>query len=397
MRKVRIRLLYITTAPTTFVFFRGLFGFMKSRGFEVHCLSSAGPYLDDLADEEKVAVHAVKMRRRITPIRDLFALFALYRTIRRIKPHIVHSHTPKGGVLGMIASWLARVQIRIYHNHGLPFLTAKGFRRLLLRWSEKLAFKLSVQGLCVSRSVREIIVGDGVCAAGKVKVLHNGSFAGVEAENRFNPEKIGAEVRKEVRLRLGIPAGSLVIGFVGRIVRAKGIVELSEAWDHLREEFPFLYLLLVGRIEDKEPVPTPVMNKLKLDARVRLTGRVWDVENLYAAIDILASPSYREGFGMVVSEAAAMRLPVVATRIPGSIDSVVDGQTGILVPPGDSIALRDALIRLISDPALRARMGEEGRKRILEKFHPEDIYMALFLEYKQLLSNRGISIAESVR
>jgi glycosyltransferase involved in cell wall biosynthesis len=176
-----------------------------------------------------------------------------------------------------------------------------------------------------------------------------------------------------------------VLGFAGRIVRDKGLIELDAAWRMLREEFPDLQLLLAGEFEPQDPIPADVEARLRGDPRIHLAGLVPDMPRFYKAIDVLALPTYREGFGTVLLEAAAMALPVVATRIPGCVDAVRDGETGTLVPSHDAAALADAVRAYLRDPELRRRHGDAGRRRALRDFRPEAMWEALYQEYVRLL------------
>ncbi|MBA2670743.1 MAG: glycosyltransferase, partial [Gemmatimonadetes bacterium] len=276
---------------------------MQERGFEVHAVSSPGEELHAFGREQGVPVSAVTMERRITPLRDMVALALIYRVLRRVRPTVVHTHTPKGGLLGMIAAWLARTPVRVYHLRGLPLLSATGTKRLLLRWADQLACRLAHQVICVSHSIRDEAIQEGLCPPEKIKVLLGGSGNGVDATGRFHPERLAKDVRCATRRHLGIPAAATVIGFVGRIVRDKGIVELAEAWERLREEHPQARLLLVGPFEPQDPVPTEIDARLREDPRVHLAGTDWNTPPLYAAMDLVVLPTYREGFPNVPLEA----------------------------------------------------------------------------------------------
>lgn len=389
MQKI-VKLLQITTVPETLNFLKGQTGYMKARGFEVHALSSPGEFLTEFAASEQVSVHAVKMHRRITPLQDIYAIFQLWLHLLQIRPQIVHAHTPKGGLVGTISAWLAGVPVRIYHIRGLPFMTATGYKRLLLRWSEKVSCLLANQVLCVSHSIREVAVAE-ICPADKVKVLLGGSGNGVDASGKFNPAQVSEHTRQEIRKKYGIPAEALVVGFVGRIVRDKGIAELVAAWQTLRAEFPNLHLLMVGSFEPQDAVSPDVENLLTSDARIHLTGIVYNTAPVYAAMDILTLPTYREGLPNVPLEAAAMELPVVATLIPGCIDAVQNGVTGTLVPPRNAEALADAIRMYLNDSELRRQHGQVGRDRVLQEFRQEAIWEAVYQEYLQLLQQQGLS------
>jgi glycosyltransferase involved in cell wall biosynthesis len=386
-----MRLLHVTTVSMSLTFLRGQIRFMSERGLRVHVVSSAGAELVDIAEAEGATTAAVDMPRRITPLRDLRAVAALAAQIRATRPAIVHAHTPKGGLLGMMAAWLCRVPVRIYHMRGLPLTGATGWKRLLLIATERLACSLAHQVLCVSHSVRGEAVDAGICAPDRIRVLLGGSGNGVDASERFDPAAQGERVRRDVRARFGIPPDAVVIGFVGRIVRDKGIVELADAWQELRQLHPEAHLLMVGPIEPQDPLPAGTEDVLRLDPRVHLAGMDWNTAPLYAAMDLVALPTYREGFPNVPLEAASMGLPVVATRIPGCVDAVADNETGLLVPARDVAALRAALTTYLSDARLRSEHGRAGRQRMLRDFHPQRIWLALLKEYQQLLQARGLS------
>jgi glycosyltransferase involved in cell wall biosynthesis len=250
-----VRLVHITTVPETFIFLRGQVTYMKDRGFEVIAISSPGPDLAVFSEGEGYRAYPVDMPRRITPLRDLRAVYQTWRLLKRIRPHIVHSHTPKGGLIGMLGARLAGAPVRIYHVRGLPLETAQGMKRRLLSLSERVSCRLAHQVLCVSPSLRKLVTEEFcTCPSEKVKVLGRGSGNGVDAMDRFNPEHLDPDTRREMRRRLGIPEEARVIGYVGRIVRDKGIEELAGAWKSLRENYPDLHLLMAGYLEPEDPV-----------------------------------------------------------------------------------------------------------------------------------------------
>ena len=286
----------------------------------------------------------------------------------------------------MIAAWLARVPVRVYHMRGLPFVTATGLRRRLLRGTERVSCGLAHRVLAVSRSMRSIAIEEGFCEKDKVRVLLGGSGNGVDATGRFVPQPLAT--RLETRAKMKIPADALVIGFVGRLVRDKGVVELASAWSHLREGLPSLHLLLAGSQDREDAAPAEVLVALRADPRAHFVGHSKDMPRLYAAMDVVALPTYREGFPNVALEAAAMGLPIVLTSVPGCIDAVQDGVTGTFVPPREVRALEVALSRYLEDPSLRARHGEAGRRRVLAEFRREAIWEAIASEYRTLLEHR---------
>jgi glycosyltransferase involved in cell wall biosynthesis len=382
----------MTVPESLFFFLRGQVEFMRARGFETYGVASPGEYLDRFAARDRVDVTAVEMPRQITPFKDLVAVAGVWRALRKYRPDIVQAGTPKGGLLGMIAASLARVPVRIYHIRGLPLMTATGSRRHLLWWSEKISCGLASHVLCVSHSVREVVVEEGLCPADKIETLRFGSGNGVDGEGRFNPNRFSPDTRQSIRKQTGIPEDAVVIGFIGRLIKKKGIAELMEAWDRIRDDYPNVHLLCVGPFEERADAVDPdVRKRMETDPRIHLVDWVDDSPPYYTALDLFVFPTYyHEGFANVPLEAGAMGLPVVATRLAGVLDSIQDGVTGTLVPPQDSVALTAAIRKYLDDPEMRRRHGAAGRERVMRDFRPELIWDALYKTYLRLLEKHGL-------
>jgi glycosyltransferase involved in cell wall biosynthesis len=382
------QVLHVVTVPMTLEFMAGQAAFMRERNVSLSFVSSAGREQQAFAEREKVHVHSVEMSRRITPLRDLLSIVRLLRVIRRTRPAIVHAHTPKAGLVAMVASRLGGVPVRIYQLHGLAYETATGLSRGLQMTAERLACSLATRVLSVSNSVRERVALDGVCDQRKVTVIANGSIGGIDAELAFNPDRMPAAGHR-LRASLGIPASTLVIGFVGRLARDKGIETLWQAWLRLRAEVPLAHLLVVGPADfarRDQSVPGEVMIGLECDPRVHVVGAIprEGLPEYYAAMDVLCLPTYREGFPVTVLEAGAMGLPCVATRVTGCIDAVIAGTTGQLVTPGDADALYAALLAYAKDAGLRSSHGIAARARVRSQFNPQQVWLALQREYAVL-------------
>lgn len=382
-----MRLLHVTTVPLSLSFLRGQIAYMQARGIEVHLVSSPGARPPALHEAEDVPVHLITMIRAIDPLRDLLACGALYRTIRRLRPTIVHAHTPKAGMLAMLAATCAGVPLRIYHMRGLALCGASGARRMLLSSAEWITCVLAHRVIAVSHSLRDTAIQYRISPPRKIRVLHHGSGQGVDAEGRFNPARLPSSVHGQKRGRLGIPATARVIGFVGRMVPDKGIGDLVRIWSRLRREYPDLHLLMVGPFEREHPLRPEIAQALRRDARVHLPGLDWNTPEWYAAMDVVVLPSYREGFPNVALEAAAMELPIVASRVVGSTDAVRDGETGRLVPSGDLDALCAAVRTYLDSPDLRASHGRAARARVLQQFRPVDVWAEIYREYLTLLQS----------
>jgi glycosyltransferase involved in cell wall biosynthesis len=378
----------------TLGFLRGQAAFLRAHGIEVAAVASPGVLLAQFGTTEGVACFAVPMARAITPLSDAVSLLRLWRIFRRLRPDVVDAHTPKGGLLGVTAAWLARVPARVYHLHGLRFETATGMRRRVLRAADAISARLATRVLCVSRSLAEAAAAESVAPRSKLHVLGPGSINGVDA-TRFRPPDRSARVA--ARAELGIPADARVVGFVGRRALEKGIVELAEAWRSLRDELPDAWLVILGPEEPTDPIPGRVAAALAADPRVRTFDFDGDTTKYYRAMDVFVLPTYREGFGVVTLEAAATGLPVVATRVTGCVDAVEDGVTGTLVPPRDAGAIVAALRAYLTDPALAKSHGEAGRARVLRQFDQERIWAALRDEYLALAGRGGSARADPGR
>lgn len=386
------RLLHVTTVPDSLIFLDGQIDFMKRHGFEVSIASSPGPFLFEFGRRAGVDVYPIDMPRRITPVSDAQSLSQLYGAIRKIQPHIVHGHTPKAGLLAMLAALAAGTPLRLYHMRGLLLITATGFRRQLFANAERLTCAIAHHVFCNSHSLRQTAIRERLSDPRKLEVLLAGSGNGVDSSGRFDPDGLPADAKLSMRRELGIPADALVVGFVGRLVGDKGIRELVRAWQNVRGRVPAAHLVIVGPYEPRDPVSAEDKKLLETDPRIHMLGFRKDLPRLYAATDVVVLPTYREGFPNVLLEAQSMRIPVVSTRVEGCVDAVDDGVTGVLVPPRDAIGLEDALVRYLEDRSLRMEHGNAGRRRVLTLFARERIWEAMRARYESLLAERASAV-----
>jgi glycosyltransferase involved in cell wall biosynthesis len=379
----RPRLLVAITDPMSTLLLRGQLAYARAAGYDVTLVSGPGERARRLAEEEGVALAEVPMERELSPLRDLASLWRLVRLVRRLRPDLVNAGTAKAGLLVTLAAWLNRVPGRVYTMRGLRLETGRGPFRRVLWMVERLTCAMAHRVVCVSPSLRARALELGVVRADKTRVMGGGSSNGVHLE-RFGPAA-NAAAAERLRRELGLEgAEGPVLGFVGRLVRDKGVQELAEAWAELRGEFPGARLLVVGPAESGDRVPPEVLRALREDPRVAWTGMVADPAPYYLLVDVLVLPSYREGFPNVVLEAAASGLPVVTTSVPGCVDAVVDGATGAHVPAGDARALAGALRRYLGDPGLRRAHGLAARARVEAEFRRERIWEGLVGLYREL-------------
>ncbi len=390
--KMGITLVHVVTVPVTLKhLLRDQMAYMAKKGLQVVAISSPGPILDELASQDNLDVHAVPMSRVISPFADVVALWRLFRIFRKIRPAIVHGSTAKAAVLAMTAATLARVPIRFYTVRGLMTETRTGSARFLLKAVEWWTCFLSDRVFPVSRSVASALLEQGLCSPRKMRLLGQGSSNGVDAEDRFNRGRINQSDSHELRKRLGISDDAFVIGFVGRIVKDKGVEDFIQAWQQLKDRHN-CFLLIIGHTEPQDPVCATVLEVLENDPRIATIAAVenTDMPYYYSIMDLLVLPSYREGFPNVVLEAAAMEVPTVATKATGCVDAVKDGETGTLVSPKDALALAQAIQAYVEDKELLLKHGRAARRRVLSDFRQTAIWEALHQEYMLQLARKGL-------
>lgn len=321
------------------------------------------------------------IERKPSPWMDMLILFQLFKLFRRERFDIVHSIMPKTGMLAMLAAWLAFVPVRIHAFTGQVWVTKHGVQRIFLKWFDKLIGSFATCVLADSPSQRDFLVNEGVLLPGKGKVIGVGSICGVDPL-RFHPDT-GA--RQTARHDLGIAQDAKAVLFVGRLNRDKGVLDLATAFDTISKNHSDVVLLLVGTEED---VPFSSIEEICSAERDRLhyVSFTATPQHYMAAADIFCLPSYREGFGMTIIEAAACGIPAVASRIYGITDAVEEDKTGLLFPAGDVAALTQALLKLLEDRDLRQQMGEAARVRALALFPSRKITDEMLALYGRLLS-----------
>jgi glycosyltransferase involved in cell wall biosynthesis len=328
---------------------------------------------------------SLRLEREIAPLADLRALAWLWWHFRAERYQLVQSITPKAGLLGILAARLAGVSARLHIYTGQVWATRRGPMRMLLKAADRLIAASATHVLADSFSQRDFLVAQTVVSPAKISVLGLGSVSGVNA-NRFRPD---AEKRAQLRAELGIAESATLFLYLGRLKRDKGVLDLARAFALCAKEEASSRLLMVG--PDEEGL-LPEVERICTGCRARLhvAGYSDEPERYLAASDVLCLPSYREGFGVVILEAAAAGLPAIGSRIYGITDAIVDGETGLLFEAGDVQQLALRLRSLAADAQLRSRMGRRARERALRDFAEERLTGALLALYRQLLVNQPV-------
>lgn len=324
---------------------------------------------------------AIPIQRKIAPFRDLYALFKLILLFRRAQFSLVQSITPKAGLLAMTAAFISRIPVRLHVFTGQVWATKSGLSRFILKSMDRVTAALSTHLLADSPSQRLFLIHEGVVKASKISVLMSGSICGVDSV-RFSPD---SEARNEVRNSLAIPKDDVLALFIGRLTEDKGIIDLTQAFGGIAAKQPNLRLMIVGPDEDGI---SQKLEKLLADYRDRfhIVPYTDKPEKYMAAADIFCLPSYREGFGSVVIEAAAVGLPALASKIYGLTDAVEGGVTGFLHEPRSVEQLMKLLERYASDTDLRIQMGQNARARAIKQFSSEGLVQAQMKFYSDALN-----------
>lgn len=348
-----------------------------SHEYEVVAISSPGDALDEVRTREGVRTIAVPMERHISLFKDLKSLWRMWRVLRAEKPDMIHSITPKAGLISMMAAWLAGVPVRVHMFTGLVWPTSTGLKRRILMATDWLTCACATHIIPEGEGVKADLLNHHITRK-PLQVLGYGNIRGIDLDY-FDPEKFVDDRRHE---------DGFTFVFVGRIVRDKGINELIQAFDRLHLEHPQTRLVLVGPREDNlDPVLPETLQRIDQGDGIEAVGRQSDVRPFYTGADALVFPSYREGFPNVVIEAGAMGLPSIVTDINGSREIIVDGETGIIVPPQDAEALYQAMKRFVEDDKMVKALAAKARPLIASRFEQGYVRNCLYDFYHEVLKD----------
>jgi len=388
---MRVKLVRITTLPISMdIILKNQLGYMNQFFEVIGVTGDDGKHYNNIQKREKIRMYAVGMSRAISPFKDIISLYKLFIFLKKEKPRIVHTHTPKAGFLGMLAAKLANVPVRLHTVAGLPLVEATGVKRKLLDRVEKITYRIAHRVYPNSFGLKKIISDNKFCKPDKLKVIANGGSNGVNIE-RFKPDFIenSADVRRDLRKKFGISENDIVFSFTGRISNDKGVRELIDAFQDLKskDKNVTLKLILIG-LPEKDYINI-IKNNFKEftkgNPNILYLGRFDDVRPYYLISDIFVLPSYREGLPNSLLEAGAMGLPSIATDINGCNEIVKNGLNGLIIPAKDTIALKEAMETLVNDHEQRKFLADNARSNVIANYKQELIWSELLKEYQSFL------------
>jgi glycosyltransferase involved in cell wall biosynthesis len=386
-KMVKVKIFKITTVPISLKFLlKGQMAYLNENGYEVYTISSSGPEIPDLYKSEKIKEHfSIALDRKITPLKDIIAIFQCYKLIKHHKPDIIHTYTPKAGLIGMISGYLAGCKIRIHNVTGLPLMEKPYLMKLLLSLIEKVTYACSNLVIVNSKGLMEYI-NSNISQSGKIKILGHGSTNGINASFFKINDNLLSQA-ESIKSDLQITDNNFVWIFIGRLVKDKGINELISAFEDCSFKFPSMKLILVGEFEDElDPIDDITKQKIIDNPLVMHVGFMNDVRPYLCLSDCLVFPSYREGLPNVPLQAACLNLPIIASDINGCNEIVQNGVNGLLVKPKSTDDLKNKMLELFANNEYRLNIKKCTRDIIISKFEQKVVWENLMKEYNKLLN-----------
>lgn len=380
-----MKLIRITTVPQSLRgLLRGQLKFMSQNGYQVFGVSSPGAALIDVEKNEGVKTVAIEMTRTISPLKDIKALFQLIQLFRKEKPKIVHTHTPKAGLLGMMAAKITGVPHRLHTVAGMPLTVAKGTKRQLLNQMEKLTYVCATKVYPNSYGLEQIILKEKFTNPSKLKVIGKGSSNGIDT-SQFDPALVSQEIKQEIRKELRINENDFVYLFVGRVVKDKGINELVQAFNNIYQNNAKVHLVLVGSFERHlDPLQPETEKLINNHSNIHAVGYKSNVIDYFAMADVLTFPSYREGFPNVVMQAASMQLNCIVSDINGCNEIIKNGENGWIVPPQNIEHLQNKMEWCLQHREESDKMGLKSRKIMQSDYERQFVWNEILKEYQSL-------------
>lgn len=374
-----------TIAMSLDILLKGQLAFLNDY-FNVIAVSGEDYHLKNVAIRERVSTVSVSMSRTISPIKDLVSLVKLYILFKKEKPLIVHSITPKAGLLSMVAAYFARVPIRIHTFTGLIFTNRTGLMKQLLILMDRLLCKCATNIYPEGEGIKRDLIQYKITNK-PLYVLANGNINGIDLEY-FNSENNSELELGKLRTSLGINSNDFVFIFVGRIVADKGINELIAAFSKLSEHKENVKLLLVGPLEqNSNPISKETVLEIQQNINIISTGYQDLVRDYFSLANVLVFPSYREGFPNVVLQAGAMGLPSIVSNINGCNEIIINNYNGIIIPVKNELTIFDAMQLLLEDESLCRIMKANARLNVESRFNQQAVWKAILDEYKIIIDN----------
>lgn len=360
------KICFVTTVYGTYrSFLRELSIFLHESGeYEISLICDGSSIIEDNVPSF-VKVFPIRMKRGIS-LSGLHAISTIKKIIKSNKFDIVQYSTPNAAFYTSIAALIAKTPVRLYCQWGIRYMGFVGWKRGIFKILEKITCSNSTFVEAESHNIREFSIKERLYKEEKSCVIWNGSASGVNLK-KFNYE-LREEWRKEIREKLHLREDEIVFAFAGRLTADKGVNELLEAFLNLLEKNEKIKLLVMGSVDNEKTLNHGLMNKAKNSSSIIFTGRVSELEKYYAATDIFVSPSYREGFGLVVIEAEAMGVPAIVSNVPGQLDAIIENETGISCQVRDTKALYIAMEKMYKDSLLRENMSKAAYKFAKENF-----------------------------
>jgi glycosyltransferase involved in cell wall biosynthesis len=371
-------LLHVVSVSFSIPYFLGYqLAYFAEKGYSESLICSPSDELATFSARYGFKYKTVPILRKFSVWTDLRAIKDIAGYIKSNHIQVVTGHSPKGALLSMIAAYLTRVPMRIYFRHGLVYETSTGLKRTILMMVERLTAKLSTTVVCVSPSLAGKSIHDHLNISRKQIILSKGTCNGIDT-NRFHKERIDAAALAAVKNKCGLGSAEFVIGFSGRLVKDKGIIELVDAFTALQKKYPMIRLLLVGMLDDRDALPVEVVDSIEKNAAIIITGYVENaiIETYYGVMNLFVLPSYREGFPTSILEASSMEIPVITTRVTGCVDAIVEGETGLFVDHTPE-SMEQTIEFLYHNKKLCAEYGKNGRRFVEENFKQEMIWKAI--------------------
>lgn len=385
------KLIRITTVPLSLKqLLAGQMRYMKNQGWEVLMVSADGREVNTVMKSEGVAHEVIPFTRKITPFQDLVCIWKLIQLFKREKPDIVHTHTPKAGLLGMIAANLAGVPVRIHTLAGIPAMAANGHKKTLLESAEKWTYSNATHVWPNSKGLLDFVKKEGLCQAEKLQVIGNGSSNGVDF-SLFNRSVLKENHLVAATMRILPGEDDFIILSVGRLVKDKGIEELVSAFLNSKIANQSKLVLLGAFESDLDPLSPETIQTIQDHPRIVQIDWSDHVAHYMALADVLVHPSHREGFPNVLLEAGAMQLPVICSDIIGNTDLIQQQRTGLIFPVKDVGVLQEALEFAFVKRDAMAKLADNLYLQVREKYQRPQLHEAIFSNYQSLIHEAGKS------